>query len=163
MHQAPAVQWRVPRMQAHALVLVLVWLLGLAAHGAWWLQAGQTAVAPHVWGLVVVLGTAGTSFAGWAMTGSGRLDWSGDTWTWNADGRAPVTGNLVTALDFQRLMVLRVVARLGARFAGRYSPARKHPSRRHLRRWASRPGTDCPVDHVRTCFVPACCHRTQHQ
>ena len=117
MHQAPAVQWRVPRMQAHALVLVLVWLLGLAAHSAWWLQAGQTAVAPHVWGLVVVLGTAGTSFAGWAMTGSGRLDWSGDTWTWNADGRAPVTGNLVTALDFQRLIVLRFdTAAVGARW-----------------------------------------------
>jgi len=94
-------------MQTHALVLLLVWLAGVAAHGAWWLNAGRTAVAPHGWGLAVLLGTACTSFAGWALTGSGRLDWNGDTWTWNADGRAPVTGSLVAALDFQRLLVLR--------------------------------------------------------
>ena len=107
MHQAPAVQWHVPRLQIHALVLLVLWLAGVVVHAFWWLTVGLAEPVLHGLGLATVLASATVSFAAWTQTVPGSLYWNGTTWAWGADGRNPMAGTLTPAVDFQSLMVLR--------------------------------------------------------
>jgi hypothetical protein len=104
MHSAPSVSYPVGRSRFAAILLLLVWLMGLAVCTAWWVELHGTGWRAGASGLAAA--AAGVAAARmWWQSPSGTLDWDGQAWTWSAD-QAGGSGTLEVALDLQHWLLL---------------------------------------------------------
>ncbi|MBX3586572.1 MAG: hypothetical protein KF796_08000 [Ramlibacter sp.] len=106
MHNAPSVTYPVGRSRFSAGLMAIVWCAGLAATGAWALQAGETGWRLGLMVAVVLLS------GGWALHAhhtapAGLLRWDGQAWSWRGPAPQDEAGQPVVALDLQRWLLLR--------------------------------------------------------
>jgi hypothetical protein len=106
MHAAPSVSYPVGRSRFAGLLLLLLWLAGLAAVAAWAWQSNRPGWR-QLAGAAAVLAAGMLSFAGWLRAPRGVLAWDGAAWTWDAMGLAAATGRPQVVLDWQSRLLLR--------------------------------------------------------
>jgi hypothetical protein len=109
MHNAPSVSYPLGRSRFQGGLLGGFWLAGSGVT-LWWALA-----APRLdwrfgvaWVVVVAAGIA--AWRGWCRAPRGQLRWDGQVWQWESAGYqagTPVQA-LSVALDFQRVLLLRV-------------------------------------------------------
>lgn len=105
MHAAPSVTYPVGRSRFAGLLVLAVWLAGLAAITAWILQSPAAGGRHLLAGCVLaVSGIAG--LAGWLRAARGTLSWDGEGWRWEEAGLAVATGRPQLVVDWQSRMLL---------------------------------------------------------
>jgi len=127
MHGAPSVQYPVGRSAWAAVLLLMIWLAGVAALAFWWAEARVRLWEGIVAAAAVVLsGAAG--IAHWNRTGERLLlSWGGATWTL-CEPLAEREGDLEVALDLQSLMFLRWRPRTGGEARWLWAERKANPS-----------------------------------
>jgi toxin CptA len=105
MHGAPSVSYPVGRSRFAAGLLLLLWLLGMAAVILWSVQVRMPG-----WQLaasVLLLLAVGLCAAwSWWRAPLGTLSWDGESWNWSAAGQEG-TGSLQVGFDLQHWLLLR--------------------------------------------------------
>lgn len=107
MHQPPAVVWKLAgtRLQGGQLLVLGVLLVGV--HGAWWLQAG-TLGAAHLGAGAAVLAALLYAWHDWRRAPSGDIQWDGQVWSWVGPSGVAQPVVPVVTVDFQVLMLVRL-------------------------------------------------------
>ena len=109
MHNAPPVAYPLGRSRFQGFLLLGLWLAGAAVVTLWW-SAAPGFGWRHGLALTVVVGSAVLVGWGWQNPAIGQLHWDGQDWYWKTSGEQddrPAQG-LVLALDFQRILLLRL-------------------------------------------------------
>ena len=109
MHNAPPVTYPLGRSHFQGFAVLGLWLAGVGVLALWWRAA--PAADWRLWSALAVVLAAGVA-AGWAWLHSpvGQLRWDGQDWRRESLGYQSGTPvrELVVALDFQRVMLLRL-------------------------------------------------------
>ena len=105
MHSAPAVSFPVGSSRAARLLLSMFWLAG--ALGAVLSVGGLDVRAFLLLGCVLLAGGLAWRFGGHRQVGLLRFD--GQYWSWSGQGAAQAAARVQVGLDFQVLMLLRLV------------------------------------------------------
>lgn len=117
MHNAPPVAYPLGRSSLQAGLLLAVWLAGAAALVLCVIYA--PALGGRIWLLALAVFAAGCGAAwGWRNSPIGVLHWDAQCWHWESlayRSGTPVQG-LSVALDFQRVLLLRLENQDHARF-----------------------------------------------
>lgn len=114
MHYAPSVSFPLGRSPYHAVLLVLLAILGLVFSGLWWAQTNT----PGRFGALVCLLWLASSIwllTVWWKSPRGYLRWDGQGWMWEPEFNQPglVLGALEVRLDFQVMLLLEFKSDLG--------------------------------------------------
>jgi len=114
MHNAPAVSFPVGRSSFHAVLLVLLVVLGLVFSGLWWVQSHTPGrFGALVW--IIWLSSSIWLLTVWWKSPRGCLRWDGQGWLWEPEFNQPdlLLGALEVRLDFQVLLLLEFKSDLG--------------------------------------------------
>ncbi|MDO8441921.1 MAG: hypothetical protein Q7S97_12105 [Polaromonas sp.] len=109
MHNAPPVVYPLGRSHFQGLVLLGLWLAGLAVLALWW-----HAAPGFDWrlgaALAATLASGALAGLGWKNSPIGQLRWDGQVWRWESQGyqAGTLVRELSVALDFQRILLLRL-------------------------------------------------------
>ncbi len=109
MHSAPPVVYPLGRSPFQGWVLLGLWLAGLAVMTLWWIAAPR--LDWRLWTALAVVLVAGVAAGlGWKNSPTGQLRWDGQVWRWESQGYQAGTPvrELLVALDFQRILLLRL-------------------------------------------------------
>lgn len=109
MHNAPPVTYPLGRSHFHGLAVLGLWLAGVGVLALWW-RAAPVADWRLWTALAVVMAAGGAAAWAWLHSPVGQLCWDGQAWRWESRGYqsgTPVRA-LAAALDFQRIMLLRL-------------------------------------------------------
>ena len=108
-HNAPSVSYPLGRSRWQFWILLSLWLVALLVMVAW-LLTSQFATLRQLFGLAAVFGVGLIALRAWYNTPVGQLAWDGQLWRWEGRGYQVGAANyeLIVALDFQNLMLLRI-------------------------------------------------------
>jgi hypothetical protein len=105
MYSAPSVIYPVGRSRFAGVMLLIGWLLGVAAAAAWWVQARSGPWAAAAVGALLAV-AAWLALAHWRGSAAGALAWDGESWSWLGLGH-PEQGEPEAALDLQDRLLVR--------------------------------------------------------
>jgi toxin CptA len=111
MHRPPAVTHRVARSRWHLRLVLAIALLGTATCAL--LQTHLSSPVARLACLAIPAAALCLAYWDWKQAAVGLLQWDGQQWLWTGFGDQPVHSVRLT-LDFQRLMLIKVVAEGGS-------------------------------------------------
>lgn len=111
MHTPPTVEYPVGPSRGFRWAWSLLWALAVSVQILWLWSAGPGEWAPWI-GLLVTLTTAVAATRVGSVVRAGVLVWDTDTW-WCEHGAERISGQVVSELDLQRLLLLRFVSDAG--------------------------------------------------